>query len=640
VHPFQVRQVRECTGGSTALRTVGNRVLIVMLVFFSIGVTSVQATGIASPKTRASTLPSAPTILSVSATERLVGAVTLTVSFSPGRTSRKNPVVETVVFADKLRCIAKRTARVCRIRTKAGSSHVLRARSRTKGGFGEWSEAIQFEAIAGNWWKGGKSAGAGSSSPKSVGTTVPKGDTEVSTTSVPITTVPKSGTEASTTSMPTTTVSMSPTTTLPPARVDTSRAKVLTTSTAKLEKIAGLSKTSVAAQGLRSHSISKYAVGDVVFKSVGVVALGQLPEANRYGSRLLAVSSSGELTDALITGNAIIEEFFVAPNGRTFVLFANKVSLTVGGPMCLLAELTLETGVPRCVDPSLDRIKWNFSSIEKIHNQPLQFDAAGNLYFVGYTTDGNFLRRVSSDSVTDVLNGNIEVFDFVAMSDGDVLVSGQTTSSRVSWIRRYPATGGLVNLSVGESWSSLSRFVDGNVYLGKQEFVQRYLASSKNFEEKRWLSKERGQGALNTYFDGTLWCDDKGASYSRTLCDAGLGTWERPFGVLDQKNYVVLYSPRILMQYYPIVERANSVVTDVTNSLAVTTNIVLAGTNSAKKQVMTIYNTSSKQETIVLDGTNEIEIYSMSYVPRTNSVMFSGLRFSDNKFVIGEVSLG
>ena len=41
-----------------------------------------------------------------------------------------------------------------------------------------------------------------------------------------------------------------------------------------------------------------------------------------------------------------------------------------------------------------------------------------------------------------------------------------------------------------------------------------------------------------------------------------------------------------------------------------------------------------------MDETNEVEVYSMTYSKQNNSFVFSGLRFSDNKYVVGEVSLG
>lgn len=614
--------------------------LAIGLAAFIIGVAGPQVAFGSSSRVQTSALPGAPTIMYISVGKGSGGVVTLSVSFIPGQTSRKNPLRQTIVVTDNARCVAQRAARFCRIRIKEGATLTLRARSRTKSGFGAWSQTVKFEAIQGNWWKGGKSAGDGASGSKQVSTTAPKVSVDTSVANAPVTTTQRSAVETSSTLASTTTVAATPsTTTLPAPRVDTSRARVLVTSSAKLEKIEGLLKSGVAAQGVRTQTISKFAIGDVVFKSVGVVAFAQLVESSRSGSRLLAVSSTGEMAEALINGTATIDEFFVAPNGRTFILFTNKVSLTSGSPRCLLAELNIETGIPRCVDPTVDRIKWKFASEEIYRNQPIQFDSAGNTYFVGYGADGNFLRRISAGGSTDIINGNIEIFDFVAMPDGDLVVSGQTISSRVTWIRRYPADGGLVNLSVGANWGSISRFVDGNVYLGQQEFVRRYLASTKSLEEKTWVSKDRSQATSATYHDALLWCNEKDVGYSKTLCQASLGHWERPLNILGQKNYVVLHSPRILMQYYPAVERANSVVADVVSSQLVGTRIVLAGTNSAKKQVMTVYDSTSNAETIVMDGSNEIEIYSMSYVPSTNSVMFSGLRFSDNKFVIGEVSL-
>jgi len=40
-----------------------------------------------------------------------------------------------------------------------------------------------------------------------------------------------------------------------------------------------------------------------------------------------------------------------------------------------------------------------------------------------------------------------------------------------------------------------------------------------------------------------------------------------------------------------------------------------------------------------MDGSNQIEIYSMTYVPALGKVMFSGLRFSDNSYVVGEIAI-
>ncbi len=116
------------------------------------------------------------------------------------------------------------------------------------------------------------------------------------------------------------------------------------------------------------------------------------------------------------------------------------------------------------------------------------------------------------------------------------------------------------------------------------------------------------------------------------------------FNVLGQKTFAVAgpgsQNPQ-LWQYYPTPEKANvTAINSVTLAQQVITTIILSGTSSTGSNVLSLYDTSSKQETVVMDGSNEVEIYSMSYSQKSNSILFTGLRFSDNKYVVGEVSLG
>jgi hypothetical protein len=114
-----------------------------------------------------------------------------------------------------------------------------------------------------------------------------------------------------------------------------------------------------------------------------------------------------------------------------------------------------------------------------------------------------------------------------------------------------------------------------------------------------------------------------------------------------KSNFVVVVdslsrqNPSQLWQYFPTVERTNIQKTSsVVLAVQAGKNIVLSGLDPSKRNVLTIYNPVTKQETVVMDGSNEVEIYSMSYSQKKNAIMFSGLRFSDNKYVVGEVSLG
>jgi hypothetical protein len=98
---------------------------------------------------------------------------------------------------------------------------------------------------------------------------------------------------------------------------------------------------------------------------------------------------------------------------------------------------------------------------------------------------------------------------------------------------------------------------------------------------------------------------------------------------------------RELWMYYPTPEKANiRAIHGITLGSNAGSKFLLAGTTSSGVNTLSVYDTSSKQETVVMDGSIEVEIYSMSFSQKKNSIMFSGLRFSDNKFVVGEVSLG
>jgi hypothetical protein len=94
-----------------------------------------------------------------------------------------------------------------------------------------------------------------------------------------------------------------------------------------------------------------------------------------------------------------------------------------------------------------------------------------------------------------------------------------------------------------------------------------------------------------------------------------------------------------LMQYYPTLAKPTTQVTKATLMQGVITNLLLAGTNSAGQNILTVLNTSSGQESLLIGAGNEIEIYHLNYLANGNKVMFDGLRFSDNRYVIGQVDL-
>ena len=139
-------------------------------------------------------------------------------------------------------------------------------------------------------------------------------------------------------------------------------------------------------------------------------------------------------------------------------------------------------------------------------------------------------------------------------------------------------------------------------------------------------------------------CKSENRSKNGAFCNSWGSAFGAVFNVLGQKTFAVAIGgggePQ-LWQYYPTVEKTNvTAIKVVTLAQQVITTIILSGTSSTGSNILSLYDTSSKQETVVMDGSNEVEIYSMSYSQKSNSIPFTGLRFSDNKYVVGEVSLG
>ena len=528
------------------------------------------------------------------------------VTFARAKAHSKAPVLSSEVLVGTLKCTVNKSQTSCMVRkVKYGTTVKVRVRSRNRNGWGPWSTVVAFQAVAGAVW------------PSTTGTT--------------------------------------PGTTLPPARTDLTRAKVLGTTTVKLSKVEALRRSGVSSASVRAARAHALAAGDVVFKTSGVVAYAQAPESSRTGSKLLAVSSTGSVSDALESGTAVVKEFFSSPNGKVYVAFESATALVVGGPTCILAEIDATSGVPSCVDSSISSINWGLGYNIGSGNPPVQFDTAGNLYYAGTAGSTGVLRRSANGSTSDLLNDNITLQDFVVLGDGTVIVLGATNSTQAKWARRIAPSGGLKNLATGTAMS-MKMFADGNVYMGLwggDSFgFKRYLAASDALEEKYWISGNTNGVNRDAYFavGGTSGTPVEGCasallSVNTTFC-GWYGTAASPwFNVSTQKTFAVAgaqgQTGRALWQYFPTVEKANvTAVTSIAVSHQFGASIILAGVNSKSTNVTSVYDTSTSQETVVLDGTNEIEIYSLSYSSTKNAILYSGLRFADNQYVIGEISLG
>lgn len=74
--------------------------------------------------------------------------------------------------------------------------------------------------------------------------------------------------------------------------------------------------------------------------------------ASTDGSNLAVVMPDGQLKDAVTSGRAEVRKLLIAPNGKAYILLAQRV-LIARDVQCLLVEISPDGTSPRCVDPSL-----------------------------------------------------------------------------------------------------------------------------------------------------------------------------------------------------------------------------------------------------------------------------------------------
>ena len=357
------------------------------------------------------------------------------------------------------------------------------------------------------------------------------------------------------------------------------------------------------------------------------------------GSNLQAVDSAGNTTDAVTSGSAAISRFMIAPNDKLYVVFS--FNTIIGTRSCILAEVAKSTGEPMCIESDLASISWPDGSTSFVF-EPIQFDDSGAIYYSGTDSAGKaVLRRYRDGASTSLISDNVSSLRFSTLPDGRVIIGGSTMSSNNSWTRLVTLTGGLQSLVAGSFPQFMSTFPDGNVYMGfwnnDEMGVKRFLSSLGTMDSTYWISGNTNGIPRNSFYDVDA---NRSTSERITALEGNYGTWIRQLvSTSDKKVYAITGQIPTLVQYYPQVTKPSTAVTSVNVMQRVLSYIILSGTNADGQNVTTIYNSATNSEEMLIPSSNEIEIYRLNYVASSNKIMFDGLRFSDNKYVLGQIDM-
>ncbi len=356
-------------------------------------------------------------------------------------------------------------------------------------------------------------------------------------------------------------------------------------------------------------------------------------------SNLQAVDVNGTIVDAVSAGFATISKFLIAPNDKLYVVFSQKT--LIDQTMCLLAEVPKSTGLPVCIDSELSAINWPDTNTNWSYN-PIQFDGEGAIYYAGRDSLGKVtLKKYKDGTSTSLITDNIDNLVFQVIVDGRVIIGGTTRATGALWTRILNQSGGLQTLVAGDRPMFIARFPDNNIYMGfagwnaANRGVKRFLVATSVMDSVYWISTAQygpsffvleSSGNTPNNIKG-LWSYYDGA-YPRKLLTTS-----------DGKVYGITGATPTLVQYFPNVLNTSTAVTTVGVAQNVLTDVIISGTDASGKNLTTLYNTVTDTEQILIPPSNEIEIYRLNFSPTTNRMMFDGLRFSDNKYVLGWVDL-
>jgi hypothetical protein len=435
---------------------------------------------------------------------------------------------------------------------------------------------------------------------------------------------------------------------------------------AKWSKFQAFKRSGVTTAGLHQVRFSSDP-NAVVFQISGAIGLALSSASGSCGTNYsgqtncaVAVAANGTNPSLFASGSPTppVRDFYSAPNGKFYVVFMSSVALATGAPTCPIAEVDLDTGVPTCVDSDMSTIATTFGSMYGTltnGNLPLQFDGAGNLYYSGMAKNSTTttLRKNANGVITRIVSDNITIRDFLVLADGTVLLSGATQSTNANWVRKISTSGAITTLSSGVQATFLRKFADGNAYVGIPNYggsmnagVMRYTLAAGAFDAKPWIAGGSNWG--NTTVDSqndisglcqpmsgpanvkySVFCGMSGSSVTNLF---NFGTTQ----TIAIAGGMGMNATR-LMQYYPTVRDENTVLKNITIGYQVGAKLLLTGTDANNKNVVTVYDPTTQQETIIFDGSNEIEVYSIGYVPSTGKIMFNGLSFATGQVVVGDI---
>lgn len=403
----------------------------------------------------------------------------------------------------------------------------------------------------------------------------------------------------------------------------------------------------------------KGAVGTVLADSTASQRSRDGARVASVGSNLQALFPDGSLREAITTGTATVRRVVPAPDGSLYVVFSDVTALGAG-QACAFVQVYPDSGVPNCVDPE---VQPTLTFPPATTNEPIQFDARGRVYYAAAVkTGGLVIRRLGGGPAQDLISRFVSVTAWLVLPSGDVLISGATEANGQRWTRLISSSGGIRTLRNQDAiWIRL--FSDGNAYLQPSSWtVDRFLVGSGELDSRPWLGGTNGRLAwsqlcLTNPVVPSRPSDEgepsrppaRPASRARPpraqaarVCDGGppppVFTPGKPPLATSDGRQILRYGNEFV-QIFPELVLLPSAVTVPGVAAEAGNQLVVSGLGSDGRNMTTLLDPAGGNETQLMGPDQEVEIYRLEFSASENRVFFDGLRFADNRYVLGYIDL-
>ncbi len=279
------------------------------------------------------------------------------------------------------------------------------------------------------------------------------------------------------------------------------------------------------------------------------------------------------------------------------------------------------------------------SNLQSHNDKTIQFDGSGGIYYTGSICAAqctNVLQRYKNGVITDLVNGQINVWNYKVASNGIVLIRGSTSATSVVFNRRLSTSGGIQNLEPPASANSAyyRLFSDGNIYMTSGSGLARFNVEADSLDSAEWI----GVSSSSPTFAWNTYCSIAGAA-TGPCQTSGRPAYDSRLNARTASGKDFIPGTGGIVQAYPTLAAYTTPLNATTIMAASGNTLLLADATTGGENLLVRFDTTTNTQTTIssrASSNGEIEFYHL--LPSSEGyALFDGLRFNDNTYVIGKI---